>query len=333
VTERAEWLSRTTESALEPELPICDPHHHLWEYPTSRYLRAEFLRDIEAGHRILKTVHVECLQWYRTAGPAELRCVGETEFIDAIGATDERACGRPRIAAGIVGFADLTLGAAVLPVLDAHLAASQRVRGIRYSTAWDASQEIRATHTHPPPGLLADPAFRAGFACLARLGLSFDAWLYHTQFAELAQLAEEFPGVSIVLNHMGGPLGIGPYADRRAEVFRDWRQRLAELARCDNIFLKLGGRTMALSGFGWHRRAVPPGSEELAQAMAPYFRACIDLFGPQRCMFESNWPVDQASCSYVVLWNAFKRVTRGYSDGERHALFHDTAVRAYRLTS
>jgi L-fuconolactonase len=333
MTELAEWLSRTTETALEPELPICDPHHHLWQYPTSRYLRDEFLHDIEGGHRVLKTVHIECLQWYRTGGPVELRPVGETEYIRKVSEVDERACGHRRIAAGIVGFADLMLGAAVLPVLEAHLEASDRFRGIRYATAWDASKEIRETHTHPPPGLLGDSTFRAGFACLARLGLSFDAWLYYMQFPELARLAREFPTVTIILDHMGGPLGVGPYAGRRAEVFADWRAGLGELASCANIVVKLGGRTMAMSGFGWHKRDAPPTSEELAQAMSPYFLACIDLFGPNRCMFESNFPFDRASCGYVVLWNAYKRLSRGYADAERRALFHDTAERAYRLAA
>ncbi len=327
------WLSRTTETALEPELPICDPHHHLWEYPTSRYLREEFLQDMEGGHRVLKTVHVECVQWYRDAGPQPLRPVGETEFIHGVAATDERACGQRRIAAGIVGFADLRLGAAVLPVLEAHLQASDRFKGVRYATAWDASSEIRAAHTHPPPGLLLDPTFRAGFECLARLGLSFDAWLYHTQFTELARLAREFPAVTIVLDHMGGPLGIGPYAGKREEVFAQWRARLAELADCANIVVKLGGRTMTMSGFGWHRRDAPPTSAELARAMAPYYRACIDLFGPDRCMFESNFPVDRTACSYVILWNAYKRLSQDYSAVERRALFHDTAERVYRLAA
>jgi predicted TIM-barrel fold metal-dependent hydrolase len=333
MTALTEWLSRTTETALEPELPICDPHHHLWEYPTSRYLREEFLQDIDAGHRVLKTVHIECLMWYRSAGPAELRPVGETEFIHRVAELDERACGQRRIAAGIVGFADLTLGAAVLPVLKAHLAASDRFKGIRYATAWDPSSEIRATHTHPTAGLLLDPTFRAGFECLARLGLSFDAWLYHTQFPDLAHLARAFPTVTIVLDHMGGPLGIGPYAGRRAELLADWRARLAERAGCPNVVVKLGGRTMPMSGYGWHKRHAPPGSEELAAAMAPYYRVCIELFGAQRCMFESNFPFDRASCSYVVLWNAYKRVSQDYSAAERRALFHDTAERVYRLAA
>ena len=329
MSELDDWLARTPEVALEPELPICDPHHHLWEFPTSRYLADEFRHDIERGHRVLETVHIECLQHYRGDGPRALQPVGETEFIAALAASDERASGRRRIAAGVVGFADLTLGAAVEAVLEAHLAASDRFRGVRYATAWDASNEIRPTHTHPPPGLLRDATFRAGFACIARLGLTFDAWLYYPQFAELAELARAFPAVPIVLNHMGGPLGIGPYAGRRDEVFIAWRTGLATLASCANIVIKLGGRTMTQSGYGWHKRDAPPGSA----AMTPYMRACIDLFGPARCMFESNFPFDRASCDYVVLWNAYKRVAHDYSDAERSALFRDTALRIYRLAA
>lgn len=330
--DRTAWLDRTREPALEPGLPICDPHHHLWEHPGSRYLMEEFLHDVDSGHRIVKTVYVECVQHYRAGGPEALRPVGETEFVHRLAAAHERETGARRIAAGIVGFADLTLGPAVMPVLEAHVGASDRFRGVRYASAWDASPEIREAHTHPPAGLLRDPAFRAGFACLARLGLSFDAWLYHTQFDELAELAHEFPGVTIVLDHMGGPLGIGPYAGRRHEVFAEWRCALGELGRCANVFVKLGGRTLTLAGFGWHRQDAPPGSDELASAMRPYYTACIDLFGPGRCMFESNFPVDRASCSYAVLWNAFKLVARGYSDAERAALFHDTAATVYRLS-
>jgi predicted TIM-barrel fold metal-dependent hydrolase len=328
-----EWLARTTEAALEPELPICDPHHHLWEFPTGRYLRDEFLHDIERGHHILETVYIECVQHYRREGPSTLQPVGETEYIESVAAADERVWGRPRIAAGIVGFADLTLGAAVQPVLEAHVAASTRFRGIRYATGWDASPEIRSSHTNPPPGLLRDAAFRAGFACLARLRLTFDAWLYYPQFAELAELARAFPDVTIILDHMGGPLGIGPYTNRSDEVFVAWRRELSKLAKCANVVVKLGGRTMTMSGYGWHRRETPPGSEEIAARSAQYYRACIDLFGPDRCLFESNFPFDRVSCDYVVLWNAYKRLTQPYSASERAALFRGTAIRVYGLAS
>ncbi len=332
MTEQVPWLARTVEDAIDPALPICDPHHHLWEYPQSRYLIEELLADIGDGHHVESTVYVECDRMYRTEGPPALRPVGETEYIEHIATTNEQRADRTRIAAGIVGFADLTLGSPVQAVLEAHLQASRRFRGIRHATAWDSSDQIRAVHTHPPRELMLDREFRAGFACLGRLGLSFDAWVYHPQFPELADLARAFPGTTIVLDHMGGPLGIGPYAGRRDDVFAAWRSGIAELARCANVVVKLGGRAMAMSGFGWHKRAAPPGSVELAAAMAPYYETCIEHFGAERCMFESNFPMDRVACSYTVLWNAFKRVTLAYPQAERLALFHDTATRVYRLS-
>jgi predicted TIM-barrel fold metal-dependent hydrolase len=331
MTEEVPWLARTTEDAIDPALPICDPHHHLWEYPQSRYLIEEFLGDIGDGHHVESTIYVECDRMYRTEGPPALRPVGETEYVEHIATTSAQCAGRTRIAAGIVGFADLTLGSPVQAVLEAHLQASRRFRGIRHTTAWDPSDQIRAVHTHPPRELMLDREFRAGFACLGRLGLSFDAWVYHPQFPELADLARAFPDTTIVLDHMGGPLGIGPYAGRREDVFAAWRQNIAELSRCANVVVKLGGRAMAMSGFGWHKRAAPPGSVELAAAMAPYYETCIEHFGAERCMFESNFPMDRVACSYTILWNAFKRITQTYPQAERLALFHDTATRVYRL--
>jgi predicted TIM-barrel fold metal-dependent hydrolase len=328
MTDQSPWLSRTIEEAIEPDLLICDPHHHLWDYPDSRYLLDEFLMDIDAGHRVTKTVFVECLQMYRSDGPKELAPVGETEFVEQISAAEET-----RVAAGIVGFADLTLGSAVQPVLEAHKQASKRFRGIRFASAWDQSGQIRDAHTKPSKDLLQSRTFREGLACLSEFGLSFDAWLYHPQISELAELARAFPDLTIVLNHVGGPLGIGPYAGKRDEVFALWSNNIAKLAKCANVFVKLGGLTMTMSGFGWHKRDVPPGSIELSEAMAPYYQSCIDSFGVERCMFESNFPVDRASCSYTVLWNAFKRLTQGYSSAERTALFYDTAARVYKLDS
>jgi len=333
--DHSAWLARTRETAIEPDLPICDPHHHLWDYPGSRYLTKEFLSDVagdpEGGHRVVGTVFVECLQFYRDSGPQEMKPVGETEFIDSIAGTYESGQGPIEIAEGIVGFADLTLGEAVQEVLEAHMSASERFCGIRHATAWDASEKVHNAHTKPPEGLMESEGFRAGLACLEHLGLIFDAWLYHPQIPELVALAQAFPSLTIVLNHMAGPLGIGPYAERRDEVFDEGRGKLAGLATCGNVCVKLGGRTMTMAGFGWHRREAPPGSAELADAMGPYYRACIELFGAERCMFESNFPVDRASCSYTVLWNAFKRLSTDYSPDERSALFHDTAVRVYRL--
>ena len=319
------------EKIIEPDLLICDPHHHLWDYPDSRYLVAEFLDDLEGGHKVSSTVYVECRHGWRTNGPEPMRPVGETEYVEELTKKRPTHAGSTRVAAGIVGFADLTLGTAVLPVLAAHLEASDQFRGIRHMSAWDANERIHNAQTNPPRDLLQSSKFREGFACLSDLGLSFDAWVYHPQIPEVIDLARAFPDTTIVINHVGGPLGIGPYANKREEVFGIWRSHVTELARCPNVCVKLGGLTMSMSGFGWHKRETPPTSSELAQAMEPYYRTCIELFGPQRCMFESNFPVDRVSCSYTVLWNAFKRIAKNFSAAERAALFHDTAVRVYRL--
>ena len=331
-TEKDAWLASGEEEALEPGLAICDPHHHLWDHPTSRYLLDELLDDTRA-HRVEKTVFVECGSMYRAEGPEAFRPVGETEFVQGIAAQSASGSyGRLRANAGIVSHANLLLGAAVGEVLEAHIAASpNRFRGIRHSAAWHPSELIRRSHSAPPAEMLAMPTFREGFARLAPLGLSFDAWLFHTQIDELRDLALAFPETTIILDHVGGPLGIGPFEDRREEVYAGWKESISALAACENVVVKLGGLMMPICGFGWHKRPHPPSSAELAETLRPWLLHVIDGFGPERCMFESNFPVDQASCSYTVLWNVFKRVSEGFSDGERAALFHDTAVRVYRL--
>lgn len=329
MNEETPWLERTTEAALEPGLPICDPHHHLWEFPTSVYLVKELLQDLGGGHNIVKTVYVECDENYRCDGPEQLFPVGETEFVERVTAANKQ----PDIAAGIVGFADLTLGDSVCEVLRAHMASSARFRGIRHASAWHESDKIRNSHTRPTQDLLQDPRFLAGFSQLQPLDLSFDAWMYFYQIPQLTALAQQFPDTRIVLNHIGGPIGIGPYADQREEVFAQWRSHIIELSACENVSVKLGGMSMTVSGFGWHKLEAPPGSEQLAEAMAPYFQTCIEHFGAQRCMFESNFPMDRASCSYTVLWNAFKRISQEYSAAERAALLHDSACRFYKIGS
>ncbi len=338
----------TDEAPLEPDLPICDPHHHLWRRPDNPYLLDDFLRDVSGGHRIVSSVAVECGAMYRETGPPELRPVGETEFLEGIAvesaraetaerdpstslryAQGERGRPLPAVAAAIVAYADLALGDGVAAVLEAHLEASPgRLRGIRYSTMWDASDSYRSV---PRPGLLRDAAVRKGFARLQPLGLSFDAWLYHPQLSELVELARDFPETSIILDHIGGPLGLGPYEGRRDEVFRAWSADMAALSSCPNVVLKLGGVGSLRSGYDWHTRQPRPGSAELAEAMRPCFEFCIEKFGAGRCMFESNFPVDRVSYSYVSVWNAFKIITRGCSEADRNTLFHDTAARVYRL--
>ena len=325
-----EEVKVSAEAALEAELPICDPHHHLWERSANRYLLEDLVQDLSSGHNVVSTVGIECGYGYRKDGAEDHKPVGETEFLDGVA---EHAAADAAIAtdivAGIIGFADLTLGDAVAAVLEAHMAASpNRFRGIRHSTTWDASGALR---NEAPRGLLADGKFREGLAWLNKLNLSFDAWLYHPQLGELTDLAQAFPDVSIILNHLGAPLGVGPYAGKRDEVFQAWSRGIAEVARCPNVAVKLGGAGSARSGYDWHERKIRPSSSELASVLRPYFEWCIDKFGVHRCLFESNFPVEKLANSYVVVWNAFKRVTENYSAAERAALFHDNATRLYQI--
>jgi predicted TIM-barrel fold metal-dependent hydrolase len=327
------WLAQISEEAIEPSLPIIDPHHHLWDHPDSRYMLDELRADTGSGHNIRATVFVECKSMYRAEGPEHLKPVGETEFVNGIAAQSASGqYGEMRACAGIVSFADLTLGAAVDEVLDAHLGvAPKRFRGIRHASAYDPNPEVRPTHTNPPKDLFALPKFREGFARLGRRGLNFDAWLYHHQIPQLTGLARAHSDVTVVFDHFGGPLGIGPYDGKRAEIFAQWKKDVADLARCPNVVAKIGGINMAVNGFGWHKRAKPPTSDELVASTRDWYLHAIDVFGPDRCMFESNFPVDKLSCSYGVLWNAFKKVAKNFSAGEKAALFHDTAKRVYKL--
>jgi len=331
---RPEWLDRRREEIIDPALPIVDPHHHLVDRPeTGRYLLPELLADTGSGHNITKTVYLEWLSMYRAQGPAELRPVGEVEFANGVAAMSASGTyGATRVCAGIVGYADLALGAAVEKVLEAQIAAGGgRFRGIRFITATDPDQAAWGSMVSRPAGLLANPQVRAGFARLAPLGLGFDAWAYHTQLGELVELARAFPETQIVLDHVGGAIGLGPYAGRRDEVFAEWRARIGELAACPNMHIKLGGLGMRMFGFDVHTHELPPSSEELAAAWRPYIEACITAFGVERAMFESNFPVDKGSCGYAVLWNAFKRISSGCSPAEKRALFAGTASKFYRL--
>ena len=333
------WLARTTEAPLAPELPICDPHHHLWDRQPGRtaprYLLDEILADVGAGHHVVSTVFIECGAMYRPDGPEALRPVGETEFVNGIAAMCASGLyGPARVAAGIVGTADLRSGRAVGDVLDAHIAAGGgRFRGIRRAAAWDADAGVPPHRTKPGPGLFLRDDFRAGIAELAPRGLTFEAWCYHRQIPDVTALARAFPDTTIILNHFGGPLGVGAYAGKAKDVHAEWRTFVSELATCGNVVAKLGGINMEMNGFGWHERPRPPSSQELADATRPYYEFTIEKFGADRCMFESNFPVDMVTCSYTVLWNSFKRLTQGCSAAEKVKLFHDTAARVYRLTS
>jgi predicted TIM-barrel fold metal-dependent hydrolase len=337
------------EPVLEPDLVIVDPHHHLWDWRsrvaaagppthefetiyrlTPRYLLDELLADLNSGHRVTATVYIECRSMYRADGPKEFAPVGETEFVNGVAAMSASGLyGEARACAGIVGHVDLTLGDRAVEVLEAHLArAPDRFRGVRHSASWDADPAVLGPLSFRPKGLLEDVAFRRGFAQLARFGLSFEAWALEPQLPEVLALAAAFPDTTIVLDHVGTPLGIASYAGRREERFEIWRRSIRALAGADNVVVKLGGLAMPFCGFDAPQDA---GSERLAALWRPYIETCIEAFGVDRCMFESNFPVDRYTCAYRVLWNAFKRIAAGCSASEKAALFSGTARRVYRL--
>ncbi|HYU11902.1 MAG TPA: amidohydrolase family protein [Stellaceae bacterium] len=330
-----DWLALTEEPTLEPEIAICDPHHHFWDFrsariPYQRYLLHELIADVSCGHDVRSTVFIEARSMYRPAGPVELRPVGEVEFVQGLAAASATGLYGPcGAAAAIVGHADLKLGDRVEPVLEALQAASpNRFRGIRHTVTWDQHPEVENREIE---GVLATAGYRAGARVLARMRLSLDIGVCFPQLPELAEFAGAVPDLTIVLNHLGGLQRVGPFANRDEEVLPAWRSGLAAVAKCPNVNIKLGGIGMPRLGFDWHNRDKPIGSEELATSMAPIMSYCIEQFGPNRCMFESNFPVDKVSFSHHVLFNAFKRFSTGYSAAERAALFHDTAVRAYRI--
>ena len=333
-----DWLALTTEPTLEPDMPICDAHHHFWDFelgriPYQRYLLHELSADINTGHNVRSTVFLEVRAMYRSTGPEEMRPVGEVEFAQGLAAASASGLYGPcRAAAAIIGHANLNLGERVEPVLDALQAASpNRFRGIRYSVTWDPHPEGENAAPHNTKGILAGREFRVGARVLARKGLSYDVWMFCPQLPELVEFARAVPDLTIVLNHIGGLLRVGPYANRDAEVLAAWRSNIAALAKCPNVYVKLGGVGMPRMGFDWYSRKKPVGSEELAESLSPLMTYCIEQFGPSRCMFESNFPVDKVSYSYNVMYNAFKRLSKGYSPSERASMFHDTAVRVYRI--
>ena len=327
---RPDWLAQTVEAVLEPELPIVDAHHHFYDRPGWRYLAEDYLDDVRSGHAIRATVYMQAQTRYRVDGAPAMAPVGETAYIAGEAA---RLAGQGiAVAAGIVAHADLRLGAAVAEVLEAHLAAGQgRMRGIRHLSTWDADRSLVNPLSAVPAGLLGDPAYRQGVARLAPLGLSYDAWLFFHQLPELLDLARAFPALTIVVDHCGGVLRIGDYAGRRDAVFAQWTTSMRLLAAQPNVVVKLGGLGMRINGFDFERGDAPPSSAQLAQVWKPWIETCIEAFGADRCMFESNFPVDKGSYAYRTVWNAFKRLTAAASPGERQALFEGTACRVYRI--
>ena len=333
-----DWLALTPEETLEPDLPICDPHHHFWDYrtariPFQRYLLHELADDMNSGHNVRSTVFVEARSMYRIDGPDEMKPVGEVEFVQGLAAASATGLYGPgRAAAAIVGHADLNLGDGVKPVLEALQAASpNRFRGIRHTVTWDDNPDVENTPAHKIKGQMSNDSFRAGAKVLAGMGHSLEGWMFFTQLEELAEFAKAVPDLTIILCHVGGLLGTGPYAGRIEEVKATWTKGIAAAAAQPNIYMKIGGIGMPSVGFDWHLRDNPIGSEELASNMAPIVNHCIEQFGPTRCMFESNFPVDKVSYSYNVMYNAFKRITKDYSASERADMFHDVAAKVYRV--
>lgn len=321
------------EDVLEPDLPICDSHHHLWPLPLwgRQYLIEDFLADTTTGHKIESSVYVECMQAYYESGPERFRPVGETaSAAEAARSSGDR--GKTEIV-GIVGYADLRQGEGVKNVLDRHIEAGQGLfRGVRHATAWDKDPLIGASHSGSTPGLMGEPGFRRGLAVLADRGLVFDSWLYHPQLGELTDAARALPALRVVVDHLGGPLAVGLYSDSES-VLSDWKRGIADLSTCPNVYMKLGGIGMPLIEHTWPNRPSTPSSSDIATQWQERVDFCIELFGADRCMFESNFPVDGQSFPYVVLWNAFKLMTKDRSVSERRRLFRDTARHVYSLES
>jgi L-fuconolactonase len=335
IAEARVWQGAFAEEVIHPEIPIIDAHHHLQQDGKGRYLFHESVADMATGHNFIATVHVQARSMMRVEGPAHLRDIGEIEY--ARGAAAMAATGLyggVRMCEAIVGWADFRLDPGlVTEILDASEgAAGGRFRGVRQIAPWVSGELAEAMPLNAPEGLLRDPQFRRGFAELARRGLSFDAWVFHPQLDEVASLADEFPDTPIILNHLGGRLGVGQYAGRFEKEYADWSASLHSLAKRGNVMVKIGGLGMLYGGFDFHTRENPPTSEELAKAWGPFIREAIDAFGPERAMMESNFPVDNQTASFPVIWNALKRATAGYTAVERGMLFHGTALRAYRLS-
>ncbi|MBL8553540.1 MAG: amidohydrolase family protein [Phenylobacterium sp.] len=340
------------EAILEPELPIVDPHHHLWDRrnyatpqvaehpfmtaiePAKRYLLDELMADTGSGHNVVATVFVECGAFYRAGGPAEMQVVGETEFVNGVAAMSASGLyGDFRACAGIVSRADLLLGDGVKAVLEAHVrAGGGRFRGIRNSASFDADKDVLGPLNRVEAGLYLRDDFRAGFRHLGQMGLTFDAWMLEPQLPDLIDLARAFPDTTIVLDHVGTPIGRGSYAGKLEERFPTWKANILELARSPKVNVKLGGLAMAFCNFPSFLQEPRAPSHELADQWRPYIETCIEAFGAERCMFESNFPVDMGSCSYATLWNAFKHLAKGASVEEKTALFSGTATRVYGLS-
>ncbi|MEZ3499841.1 amidohydrolase [Pantoea sp. KPR_PJ] len=333
---REEWLEHHQETALMPELPIVDAHHHLWDRQSGVYLTSEFSRDIQrSGHQVRSSVYIQCRSMLRRDGPEAFRPIGEIEFASGVAAMfDSGHYGQTAGCEAIVGGASLLAGDELLPVIELMMQRSGgRLRGMRNPLAWHPDPRVVSSPVTPPAGLAASPAFRRGAACLARAGLSLDVWVYHTQLDEIAELARALPDLHIIVDHCGGPIGTGPFADKKQQVFQAWKTSITALAALPNVSVKISGFGMTVMGYPFAQSATPPNSLTLSQAWQPLFDTLVDAFGSDRCMFASNFPVDKGMFSYGVFWNACKRLAGHASLAERENLFWRTAAARYRLSS
>ena len=331
-----QWLARATpEDPIEPDLPIVDAHIHFWQHHTGYgYFVEDLARDVaESGHSVEATMFVEARSMYRASGPEHLRCVGETEFAAGMGAiADSHTYTTCRAAAGIIAFADLRSGDLTRETVEAHIEIGNgRLRGIRQNAKWDPDPSARGPVSADGPGLYLDPAFGRGLDLITSMGLTFDASIFHPQIPDVTAMARSHPDASIVLIHTGSPLGHSSYTGRDTEVHSHWLAAMTDLATCPNVTVKLGGLLMSLGNFDFTTATTPPASEHLAELWRPYIEPCVELFGADRCMVASNFPVERAGIPYGVLWNAFKRITASCSPDEKAMLFGSTACRVYQL--
>ena len=331
---QAEWLAQISEEIIDPKQRIIDPHHHLWPGTTkdNKYLLDDLWADTSSGHNVTDTVFIDCGQCYWNLDDSVLNPVGETEFVKEL-ADASKADPNQATISGIVGYVDMLLGFEAERVLEKHLEVGQELfKGIRHAGGWDPHSNVRNSHHDACEGLYLLPNFLDGLQTLTKLGYVFEAWQYHHQILQITELAKEFPDLTIVLNHFSGPLGIGPYENKQAEIFPQWQKDLKELSQHENVYAKLGGLAMPVNGFGFHMQTKPPTSDEFLSKQKAYYETALEYFTPARCMFESNFPVDKASISYPVLWNAFKKIANDYSSAEKDQLFYQTAAKVYRIT-
>lgn len=328
-----EWRALVTEDIVEPERPIIDPHHHLWSSASfwGTYELENLWADTGSGHNVEKTIFIDCRSNYREDGPEHLKPIGETEYVALVAEASAENPNQATIA-GIVSHANMTLGKGVTEVLEAHEVAGRgRFRGIRHAGPQDTTGTLMNSGSGRPCPYTR-PDFQEGVRTLGEMGYTYDTWHFFMQNQDYLKLAQSAPNTTMILDHFGTPLGAGAYAGKQAEIFEEWSKDIAEIAgTCPNVVAKLGGLAMPDNGFGWDTRETPPTSDEFAEAQRPYYLHTIECFGPDRCMFESNFPVDKLSISYHVLWNGLKKIVADFSEEEKHAMFYGTAARVYRV--